>query len=149
VQAALIVTVHPDPFFREELSLRLQKKRWQIETRAELRTNSNTDLLIAPLELLTSEPKRLVALALVETAELPRNVFEYCDDFVRLPFEIIELQTRVDRLLSANPKDSIDVISIGEVRLDIGAQPVWFQDQELGLTRREFELLEVLMRNAG
>jgi DNA-binding winged helix-turn-helix (wHTH) protein len=149
VQAALIVIAHPDPSFREELSLHLQQNRWQIETRGEPRTNSHTDLLIAPLELLTSKPKKLVALALIETAGLPRNVFEHCDDFVRLPFEPLELQTRVARLLSANSKNSMDMISIGEVRLDIGAQRVWFQNKELGLTRREFELLEVLMRNAG
>jgi DNA-binding winged helix-turn-helix (wHTH) protein len=149
VQAALIVIAHPDPSFREELSLHLQQHRWQIETRAEPRTNSHTDLLIAPLELLTSKPKRVVALALIEAAGLPRNVFEHCNDFVRLPFEPLELQARMHRLLSANSKNSMDMISIGEVRLDIGAQRVWFQDKELGLTRREFELLEVLMRNAG
>jgi DNA-binding winged helix-turn-helix (wHTH) protein len=149
VQApVLIVIVHPDPLFREELSVQLQQNSWQIETRAEAQTHSNTNLLIAPLGLLITKPKSMAALALIEANSIKRNVFDHCDDFICLPLESLELQTRVGRLLSTHSKGQAE-IKIGEVRLDIGAQRVWFQNRELELTRREFDLLEVLMRNAG
>jgi DNA-binding winged helix-turn-helix (wHTH) protein len=82
---------------------------------------------------------------------LNRAVLNRCDDFLLLPCNTNELQLRVQKLLNTTPKTALPQapIEIGEVRLDPQAQRIWFQNNELELTRREFELLEVLMRNAG
>ena len=41
------------------------------------------------------------------------------------------------------------MLEVGPVRLDPAARRVWAHGQEVSLSRTEFDLLELLMRNAG
>ena len=74
------------------------------------------------------------------------------DDFMTKPFSPRELQARVNAMfrrprpgLTANQEG--DTLVHGALRVDVGARRVFREDEELLLTRTEYELLTELMRN--
>ncbi|MBO5483763.1 MAG: response regulator transcription factor [Lachnospiraceae bacterium] len=72
------------------------------------------------------------------------------DDYLIKPFGVMELISRVKALLrrSMNLQES-KIISIGEICLDDEKRIVLVDKQPVELTYKEFELLKMLMRNAG
>ncbi len=76
------------------------------------------------------------------------------DDYIVKPFSFRELVARVRALLRRVELDrqeapSSDLLVIGEIVLDRGARLVTRAGQPVELSRREFELLQVLMEHAG
>lgn len=71
------------------------------------------------------------------------------DDYVVKPFSYAELLARVRVLLRRGPpRDQLE-LGLGELRLDLLQRRVYRGDVELELSRREFELLEYLLRHRG
>ncbi len=71
------------------------------------------------------------------------------DDYLKKPFSFDELLARI-RALARRPHAARDaVLSCGELRLDPATREVWLGDRRVDLTRREFQLLEILVRRAG
>jgi DNA-binding response OmpR family regulator len=68
------------------------------------------------------------------------------DDYVTKPFRLAELLARVRALLRRTPGEPA---SVGNVRIDVGSRQAWVGDHEISLTTKEFDLLRVLMREAG
>ena len=50
---------------------------------------------------------------------------------------------------AAGQKQSGGVLSIGHIRLDTGERAAWKGDKMVELTAKEFDLMELLMRNPG
>jgi len=78
--------------------------------------------------------------------------FEYgADDYVTKPFNILELKARVRALLrrsSASENRSPDsVLESDPFRLDTESRAVLVNGREVELTAREFDLVELMMRN--
>jgi two-component system, OmpR family, response regulator RegX3 len=77
------------------------------------------------------------------------------DDYVTKPFRLRELIARVRAALRRGPvtdddeEDHADVIEVGDVRLDAGRHEVYVSGAPVALPLKEFELLELLMTNAG
>ena len=74
------------------------------------------------------------------------------DDYVTKPFSSRELVARVRAVLRRGGEDSDEagaVIEAGPVRMDIERHVVTVAGQETKLPLKEFELLELLLRNAG
>ena len=76
------------------------------------------------------------------------------DDYVSKPFRLRELIARVRAALRRVPvedefEDALDSIEVGPVRVDMGRHEVFVDGQVVQLPRKEFELLEILLRNAG
>ena len=68
------------------------------------------------------------------------------DDYVGKPFRVSEVLARVRALLRrATP----DLMHVNGVQLDTGARRVFVDDAEVVLSFKEFELLRLLMANAG
>ncbi|MGN0394307.1 MAG: response regulator transcription factor [Coprococcus sp.] len=72
------------------------------------------------------------------------------DDYLTKPFGVMELISRVKALLrrSRNLQEE-KVLQIGDVMLDSEKRIVMVGDRECELTFKEFELLKLLMINAG
>ena len=72
------------------------------------------------------------------------------DDYLQKPFGTGELLARLRAVLRRQPGDPpAKSLSGAGVRLDVPAHRAWVGEAELHLTRREFALLERLMRDAG
>ena len=76
------------------------------------------------------------------------------DDYIVKPFSAREVAARIRAVLrraaaAATPEKSDGPITVGEVALDPARRSATLAGAELHLTRREFELLELLMREAG
>jgi two-component system, OmpR family, response regulator RegX3 len=74
------------------------------------------------------------------------------DDYVVKPFSAREVVARIRAVLRRveSPEPAEDSpVSIGEVRLDPARHEATLSGEVLELSRKEFELLRLLMRNAG
>jgi two-component system response regulator RegX3 len=76
------------------------------------------------------------------------------DDYVTKPFRLRELIARVRAALRRIPSSEPDeehheVIEVGDVRLDAARHEVYVRGEPVALPLKEFELLEILMTNAG
>jgi len=94
----------------------------------------------------------LMLTARVETPDRVAGLDAGADDYLPKPFELDELLARLRALLRrAAPTDGDrePTLSVGDLRLDPAARRVWWATTELILTKTEFDLLELLMRNAG
>lgn len=71
------------------------------------------------------------------------------DDYVTKPFELDELLARVRALLRRVDDEVGDVLLAGPFTLDVPRHQVTGPSGEVDLTRTEFSILELLMRNSG
>jgi len=72
------------------------------------------------------------------------------DDYLVKPFSLDELLARLRALLRrSGPTDSTDVLGLADLELDPAGRRVTRAGDEIHLTRTEFDLLELLVFNAG
>ncbi|MBI2706413.1 MAG: response regulator transcription factor [Actinobacteria bacterium] len=79
------------------------------------------------------------------------------DDYVTKPYRLRELVARMRAVLrrrtpdDAEPQlpESIDVVEVGEVKVDHERHEVFVRGEEVRLPLKEFELLALLLENAG
>jgi len=73
------------------------------------------------------------------------------DDYIPKPFDVGELLARVEAVLrrAKRPQAGREVISIGDVELDMRRLRATKQGTPLDLSPREFELLQFLIAHAG
>jgi two-component system, OmpR family, response regulator RegX3 len=75
------------------------------------------------------------------------------DDYVVKPFSAREVVARIRAVLrrvnEPVPGEDDGPVEIGELRLDPASRQVTHRGEVLELSRKEFELLQLLMRNAG
>ncbi len=72
------------------------------------------------------------------------------DDYLVKPYAMAELSARLRALLRRTSVSGSDgVLTVGDVRLDPAARLAWRGDRGLDLTKTEFDLLELLLFNAG
>ncbi|MGA2321958.1 MAG: response regulator transcription factor [Solirubrobacteraceae bacterium] len=70
------------------------------------------------------------------------------DDYLVKPFDVGELKARLRALLRrANPDTDTETMSFAEVRLDPARHGAQVNDTFVELTRTEYQLLELLIRN--
>ncbi len=69
------------------------------------------------------------------------------DDYLTKPFAFAELLARVRAILRRAESDRGAEIRFADLRLDPVTHKVWRKDKELGLTAKEYAMLEFFMRN--
>ncbi|MGW1725387.1 response regulator transcription factor [Streptomyces sp. NPDC002306] len=90
----------------------------------------------------------LMLSALDETADRIAGLQAGGDDYLVKPFALQELVLRLRALLRRRPPAG-EVLRVAGLVIDPAARTALRDGRPLELTRREFELLEVLARNAG
>src|SRR5262249_56883169 len=70
------------------------------------------------------------------------------DDYVTKPFRLAELMARL-RALQRRTRTQAAMLVAQDVRVDAGARRAWRDAIELELTAKEFDLLALLVREAG
>ena len=76
------------------------------------------------------------------------------DDYVTKPFNILELKARVRALLrrtaaAAVKQQETGDLTVGHIHLDPAERSAWKDGAPVELTAKEFDLMELLMRNPG
>ena len=80
--------------------------------------------------------------------------FEYgADDYITKPFNILEVKARVKALLrrasTVRKQEADNHLAGGGLTMDTASRRTWKEGQAVELTAREFDLLELLMKNPG
>ena len=94
----------------------------------------------------------LMLTARVETSDRVAGLDAGADDYLPKPFELDELLARLRALLRRAAPDAASPaqrLRLDELTVDPGARRAWWRDAEITLSKTEFDLLELLVRNAG
>lgn len=74
------------------------------------------------------------------------------DDYITKPFNILEVKARIKAIMrrTSGPrekKETTSVIEKGDLKLDCDSRRLFIHDNEVNLTAKEFDLLELLVKN--
>lgn len=103
----------------------------------------------------TSNVPILFLTAKSEDVDLIRGLNVGADDYITKPFKPMEVLARVKShlrrytQLGGQVKDQRDLISVGPICMDDGAKRVTVDDEPVNLTPLEYNILRLLMKNAG
>ena len=108
-----------------------------LEVCRQLRTRSNVAIMMVTAR--DSEVDKVVGLELG------------ADDYVTKPFSHRELVARVRAVLRRGQDQELipDVVEVGGIRIDVERHQVYVDGEEVRFALREFDLLELLLRNPG
>lgn len=101
-----------------------------------LRSRGNT----APVMLLTARDA---------VADRVGGLDAGADDYLTKPFEFAELTARIRALLRRNSDNKTDTASMADLTVEFSTRKVTRGGVEIGLSSREFALLESLIRHKG
>lgn len=86
-----------------------------------------------------------------ETADKVAGLDCGANDYMTKPFEMEELLARIRAALRTgeNSAENLEVLAVGDLWMDLRRHVVQRAETAISLTRREFDLLEYLMKNRG
>ena len=170
----LILVVDDEPSYRDALSVALQREGFAVDTAAdgvealERVAASRPALILLDVMLprisgvdvcreIRKTSRVPIIMVTARNAEIDAVVgLEVgADDYVTKPFRLRELIARVRAALRRLPGDleeqgeRADQIEVGEVRLDAARHEVSVHGEQVQLPLKEFDLLELLLINAG
>jgi len=168
---ARVLVVDDDPQLREALSRALELDDYDVSTASngaqalEAISEQRPDVVVLDVMMpyvggldvcrtLRERKDRLPILVLTARDEVGDRVAGLdagADDYLTKPFALDELRARLRALLrrTTQEDDAGSVLRYGDLVLDPAARTVHRGDRPVDLTRTEYALLELLMRNAG
>lgn len=89
--------------------------------------------------------------ARIEDTDKVRGFSAGGDDYILKPFSLVELEARVQAHLrrEARHQSQARVRFAGELAIDYGEQRLFFGKEEIPLTKKEFDIVELLSQNPG
>ncbi|CAM5691437.1 Sensor histidine kinase RcsC [Streptomyces fumanus] len=164
-----VLLAEDDASISEPLARALRREGYEVEVREDGPTaldagmQGGVDLVVLDLGLpgmdglevarrLRSEGHAVPILILTARADEVDTVVGLdagADDYVTKPFRLAELLARVRALLRRGSAEPQQPPATHGVRIDVESHRAWMGDEELQLTAKEFDLLRVLVRDAG
>lgn len=91
----------------------------------------------------------LILTARHEVSDRVEGLDAGADDYMVKPFALEELLARLRALLRRSSGATTEVLTVGDMTMNVGTREVHRGDLPIDLTKTEFDLLELLMRNGG
>lgn len=103
---------------------------------------ANRDTLLIPIIMVTAKTSEI---------DKVKGLDMGADDYMTKPFGVMELISRVKAMLrrSAKPEEKEKILRLGNIILDREKHAVTVNGENCELTYKEYELLKLLMSNAG
>ena len=113
--------------------------------------DSDGNTIVKKLRRMPETKKLPIIMVTAKTSEmdLMRGLDNGADDYIKKPFSIMELISRVKALLRRTKAEREDVLHLGNVVLDNIRHRCEVHGETLELTFKEYELLKLLLTNAG
>ena len=100
----------------------------------------NADIKRVPVIMVTAKTTEL---------DLVRGLEDGADDYIKKPFSVMELITRVEALLRRTEPPEIKTLSLDGLTINNEKREVRVDDEIVELTFKEYELLQLLLINKG
>ena len=75
------------------------------------------------------------------------------DDYITKPFNILEVKARIKaimrRTVSQSENNKERILEAGTMKLDLDERRVYIEEKEMNLTSKEYDVLELLAKNAN
>lgn len=71
------------------------------------------------------------------------------DDYLTKPFDFVELVYRINALIRRNSQQQGDILKVGDIEVDTNAISVTKAGTEISLNKKEYGILEYLIRKKG
>ena len=91
----------------------------------------------------------IMVTAKTQEIDMIKGLEEGADDYIRKPFSVMELISRVKALLRRTVQEECLRLQLEEISLDHERRAVFVGDEQVELTFKEYELLRLLMSNVG
>lgn len=73
------------------------------------------------------------------------------DDYITKPFNILEVKARIKAILRRNAKNNPDeylrILEKGDIKMELDGRRLFVSGEEISLTAKEFDLLELMVGN--
>ena len=150
---ALIYIVEDDPSIQEIEVMALKNSNYMVQ--AFDRASSLYDKLeeVVPnlilLDIMLPDEDGYKIVRRLRNNPKTRRLDDGADDFIRKPFSVMELLSRVRALLRRSQEDVPEQLLVGNIMLDHERRTVISDGRSIILTLKEYELLRYMMINEG
>ena len=113
--------------------------------------DSDGNAIVKKLRSMSETEKLPIIMVTAKTAEIDliRGLDNGADDYLKKPFSVMELITRVKALLRRTEAEKEDILRLGSIMIDNVRHKCEVDGEIIELTYKEHELLKYLMRNKG
>ena len=92
----------------------------------------------------------IILTSLTDIKDLSKGYELGCNDYIRKPFDMIELKFRIEQLIKNNIKTNEDLVELeNSFKFDVNKSILYKDDTILDLTQKESELTALLVLNRG
>ena len=92
----------------------------------------------------------IILTSLTDIKDLSKGYELGCNDYIRKPFDMIELKFRIEQLIKNNFKTNEDLVELeNSFKFDVNKSILYKDDAILDLTQKESELTALLVLNRG
>lgn len=91
----------------------------------------------------------IMVTAKTQEIDMIKGLDDGADDYIKKPFSIMELISRVKALLRRTNAEDTRTLQLDELRIDHERHTVYVGEHSVELTFKEYELLRLLVSNAG
>lgn len=91
----------------------------------------------------------IMVTAKTQEIDMIKGLDDGADDYIKKPFSIMELISRVKALLRRSNTEAVRLLQLDELRIDHERHTVYVGEQIVELTFKEYELLRLLVSNVG